>query len=117
MWAIRHPASGYVQGINDLATPFFQVFLSAYIDADPETFDPGLLPPSVLNAVEADTFWCLSRLLDGIQDPQSKKVATELVVLEEGDKARTFWKAEDYHQDYLENNPGGYECPTHKLWW
>ncbi|KAL1680363.1 rab-GTPase-TBC domain-containing protein [Schizophyllum commune] len=68
VWAIRHPASGYVQGINDLATPFFQVFLSAYIDADPETFDPGLLPPSVLNAVEADTFWCLSRLLDGIQD-------------------------------------------------
>ncbi|KAL1742485.1 rab-GTPase-TBC domain-containing protein [Schizophyllum fasciatum] len=68
VWAIRHPASGYVQGINDLATPFFQVFLSAYIDADPETFDPGLLPPAVLNAVEADTFWCLSRLLDGIQD-------------------------------------------------
>lgn len=31
VWAIRHPASGYVQGINDLATPFFQVFLSAYI--------------------------------------------------------------------------------------
>ena len=31
IWAIRHPASGYVQGINDLATPFFQVFLSAYI--------------------------------------------------------------------------------------
>lgn len=31
VWAIRHPASGYVQGINDLATPFFQVFLSAYV--------------------------------------------------------------------------------------
>lgn len=31
MWAIRHPASGYVQGINDLVTPFFQVFLSLYI--------------------------------------------------------------------------------------
>lgn len=88
VWAIRHPASGYVQGINDLATPFFQVFLSAYIGAsvshvvprsiidviffpkesDPEEFDPALLPSAVLNAVEADTFWCLSRLLDGIQD-------------------------------------------------
>ncbi|KAJ7747264.1 rab-GTPase-TBC domain-containing protein [Mycena metata] len=68
VWAIRHPASGYVQGINDLATPFFQVFLSAYIDADPETFDPAALPPRALNAVEADAFWCLSRLLDGIQD-------------------------------------------------
>ena len=31
VWAIRHPASGYVQGINDLATPFFQVFLSSFI--------------------------------------------------------------------------------------
>lgn len=27
IWAIRHPASGYVQGINDLVTPFFMVFL------------------------------------------------------------------------------------------
>jgi len=33
VWAIRHPASGYVQGINDLVTPFFQVFLQSYIGA------------------------------------------------------------------------------------
>ncbi|KAI8919982.1 peptide methionine sulfoxide reductase MsrA [Powellomyces hirtus] len=25
----------------------------------------------------------------------------------------TFWNAEDYHQDYLNKNPHGYECPTH----
>jgi hypothetical protein len=68
VWAIRHPASGYVQGINDLVTPFFQVFLSAYIDSDPEEFDTSLLPTAILSAVEADSFWCLSRLLDGIQD-------------------------------------------------
>ncbi|KAJ9475639.1 GTPase-activating protein GYP1 [Pseudozyma hubeiensis] len=68
VWAIRHPASGYVQGINDLATPFFEVFLSSYIDSDPEMFDVGLLPANVLEAIEADTFWCLSKLLDGIQD-------------------------------------------------
>ncbi|GAA5838838.1 hypothetical protein JCM9279_003875 [Rhodotorula babjevae] len=68
VWAIRHPASGYVQGINDLVTPFFQVFLQSYIDADPETFDVSTLAPSVLEALEADSFWCLSKLLDGIQD-------------------------------------------------
>nr|CDI55572.1 related to GYP1-GTPase activating protein [Melanopsichium pennsylvanicum 4] len=68
VWAIRHPASGYVQGINDLATPFFEVFLSAYIESDPEMFDVALLPANVLEAIEADTFWCLSKLLDGIQD-------------------------------------------------
>lgn len=37
-------------------------------DCDPEEFDPGALPPDVLTAIEADSFWCLSRLLDGIQD-------------------------------------------------
>lgn len=68
VWAIRHPASGYVQGINDLATPFFQVFLSAYISSDVEQYDVALLPPPALEALEADTFWCLSKLLDGIQD-------------------------------------------------
>ena len=26
VWSIRHPACGYVQGINDLLTPFLVVF-------------------------------------------------------------------------------------------
>jgi hypothetical protein len=70
VWAIRHPASGYVQGINDLVTPFWQVFLGSYItDSDIEKgMDPGQLPKAVLDAVEADSFWCLTKLLDGIQD-------------------------------------------------
>ncbi|KAI9675607.1 MAG: GTPase-activating protein [Caeruleum heppii] len=70
VWAIRHPASGYVQGINDLVTPFWQVFLSSYITSpDIESgMDPGQLPRTVLDAVEADSFWCLTKLLDGIQD-------------------------------------------------
>lgn len=70
VWAIRHPASGYVQGINDLVTPFWQVFLGSYItNFDIESgMDPGQLPRPVLDAVEADSFWCLTKLLDGIQD-------------------------------------------------
>lgn len=28
----RHPASGYVQGINDLVTPFLAVFLSPHME-------------------------------------------------------------------------------------
>ncbi|PSK46223.1 hypothetical protein B9Z65_5191 [Elsinoe australis] len=70
VWAIRHPASGYVQGINDLVTPFWQVFLGSYI-TDPDIefgMDPGQLPKQVLDAVEADSYWCLTKLLDGIQD-------------------------------------------------
>lgn len=70
VWAVRHPASGYVQGINDLVTPFWQVFLASYVtDSDVEKgMDPGQLPKPVLDAVEADSFWCLTKLLDGIQD-------------------------------------------------
>jgi len=37
-------------------------------DTDPELFDVGDLDPAVLAAIEADSFWCLSKLLDGIQD-------------------------------------------------
>ncbi|CAG8949106.1 hypothetical protein HYFRA_00002234 [Hymenoscyphus fraxineus] len=37
------------------------------------------------------------------------KVVTE--ILEAGE----WWDAEEYHQKYLNNNPGGYECPSHFL--
>ncbi|TIA79739.1 hypothetical protein E3P98_03133 [Wallemia ichthyophaga] len=68
VWSIRHPASGYVQGINDLATPFYQVFLSNYIHGNPQDCNPCLLSDDELLQIESDTFWSLSKLLDGIQD-------------------------------------------------
>ncbi|KAK0398022.1 hypothetical protein QR680_002392 [Steinernema hermaphroditum] len=70
IWAIRHPASGYVQGINDLVTPFFVVFVSEFIqdDIDVGTFDVAQLPLEQLEIIEADSFWCFSALLDTIQD-------------------------------------------------
>jgi len=39
----------------------------------------------------------------------SKKLATQLI------PAGRWWDAEEYHQLYLDNNPGGYECPSHYL--
>jgi hypothetical protein len=36
---MRHPASGYVQGINDVATPFIVVFLSQYVKLDLDTLE------------------------------------------------------------------------------
>ncbi|XP_065801633.1 TBC1 domain family member 22A isoform X2 [Muntiacus reevesi] len=69
IWAIRHPASGYVQGINDLVTPFFVVFICEYLDdEDADSADISRVPEDALRNVEADTYWCMSRLLDGIQD-------------------------------------------------
>jgi hypothetical protein len=38
VWHVRHPASGYVQGINDLLTPFLAAFFLDYIDVDYDTF-------------------------------------------------------------------------------
>ncbi|KAJ1960052.1 GTPase-activating protein, partial [Dipsacomyces acuminosporus] len=72
-WAVRHPASGYVQGINDLLTPFYFVFLEPHMPAGAEEETQinahiDALEDSVVSAVEADSFWCLSKLLDGIQD-------------------------------------------------
>ena len=44
------------------------VKLSDAADGDVERFDPVSLPKEVLDVVEADSFWCLTKLLDGIQD-------------------------------------------------
>nr|XP_020031004.1 TBC1 domain family member 22A isoform X1 [Castor canadensis] len=69
IWAIRHPASGYVQGINDLVTPFFVVFICEYLEVENvDTVDVSSVPSEVLRNIEADTYWCMSKLLDGIQD-------------------------------------------------
>ena len=70
IWALRHPASGYVQGINDLVTPFYFVFLSRHLPTDrpPLEEDVDALPPASLEQIEADAYWCLSKLIDSIQD-------------------------------------------------
>lgn len=104
IWAIRHPASGYVQGINDIATPFMLVFMCSHTGLDNiESVEADSLSDEVLQvrgflflflsshfvllsllegekmssvccsskalqAVEADTFWCLTKLIDSIQD-------------------------------------------------
>ncbi|KAG2721894.1 hypothetical protein I3760_02G103200 [Carya illinoinensis] len=67
-WAIRHPASGYVQGINDLATPFLVVFLSEYLEGGMDGWSISNLSPEKVSNMEADCYWCLSKLLDGMQD-------------------------------------------------
>lgn len=66
--AIRHPASGYVQGINDLATPFLVVFLSEHLEGSIDKWMITELDADMISNVEADCYWCLSKLLDGMQD-------------------------------------------------
>lgn len=94
VWAIRHPASGYVQGMNDLITPLILVFLaerlllvaagatattasssseaatasSASSSLSVMALDASKVPPAVLAEMEADVYWCITKLLDNIQD-------------------------------------------------
>eukprot|EP00755_Sulcionema_specki_P018845 Sspe_Gene.67929::Locus_40064_Transcript_2_3_Confidence_0.400_Length_1044::g.67929::m.67929/K20360/TBC1D22, GYP1; TBC1 domain family member 2 len=76
IWALRHPASGYVQGMNDLVTPFVVVFLAPHIPRDVllcgclATLQRELakLERIVLQRVEADSYWCFSYFLHFIQD-------------------------------------------------
>ena len=37
-------------------------------DKDPETYDVSRLPEDTMKMIEADSFWCLQKLLEGIQD-------------------------------------------------
>ena len=58
-----------MQGINDLVTPFLTVFLSEHFSDGPmELWDVASLPEETRTTVEADCYWCLCKLLDGIQD-------------------------------------------------
>jgi TBC1 domain family member 2 len=66
VFAQRHFATGYVQGLNDVASPFFVVFLSPWADPSAKSLDH--VPADALLAVEADVYWCLSRLVEGVQD-------------------------------------------------
>ncbi|XP_014247292.1 TBC1 domain family member 22B isoform X2 [Cimex lectularius] len=70
IWAVRHPESGYVQGINDLVTPFFIVFLHQVVDpgTDLDTLMIEDIDQMKRDLVEADSYWCFSKFLVGIKD-------------------------------------------------
>ena len=72
VWAVRHPASGYVQGMNDILVPFFFAFvadrLGESIDTVAARTEMDCLDDTKLMEIEADCFWCFGKLLDGIQD-------------------------------------------------
>lgn len=53
--------------------PFFRedlwtFFTFCFTEEDVENFDVTNLSQDMLRSIEADSFWCMSKLLDGIQD-------------------------------------------------
>ena len=71
VWSVRHPASGYVQGMDDLVVPFYTTFLSCALDvpmSELNAVDVETVDVNVLTHVEADCYWCFTKLVDSIQD-------------------------------------------------
>jgi hypothetical protein len=72
VWALRQPASGYVQGLNDVLLPLILVFLADQGGGQPLSgLDPQLLDSlgeETLADVEADVYWCVSKILSEIYD-------------------------------------------------
>ncbi|KAG5498647.1 hypothetical protein JKF63_02933 [Porcisia hertigi] len=83
IWSLRHPACGYVQGMNDLVVPFMGVVLGyrfcptrsitelhAYtMDMFDEMWSLSAVPVTQwINEVEADVYWMTSYLLNTMQD-------------------------------------------------
>eukprot|EP01083_Nonionella_stella_P089521 249782_1 len=58
IWSLKHTATGYVQGINDLITPFLYIFLNEHVDP---------LTENDLLRIEADSYWCLDHLMEALQ--------------------------------------------------
>lgn len=81
IWALLHPASGYVQGLNELLTPIVLVLLSEYVPVFAaardgtstdvvivQEADVARLTDAQFADIEADAYWCLAKLLESVQD-------------------------------------------------
>lgn len=75
-YGMRHPATGYVQGMNDVAMPFFAVFYGQALReaGRPDAFhcsadDPDKhIPKARALQAESDCYWCLCAMLEGFVD-------------------------------------------------
>ena len=77
IWAIKHQNIGYVQGFNDMCTPFIIVFLAQYIDLDMNNLNDynednfKSMGTEELFEIEADSYWCFSSMMNKIQNNYS----------------------------------------------
>ncbi|KAL7719791.1 Rab-GAP TBC domain-containing protein [Entamoeba marina] len=97
VWALRHPACGYVQGMNDLLVPFIHVYLIEYIyDQNLPEYEINKLSESILDDVEADCYYGLDSILSRIQDNYTFE---QQGILNKIEKWKEYWKL--HHQLYF----------------
>ena len=56
-----------------MSTPFVAVFLNDYVQVNYETFQNPpdineILTQEIIDEIEADTYWCLCKIVDGVLD-------------------------------------------------
>jgi len=71
VWAVRQPASGYVQGFNDVLLPFLLVSLESQTGKSLEDLDVDImsqLGEDQVSDIEADCYWCVTKVLSEIFD-------------------------------------------------
>ena len=56
IWSIRHPASSYVQGMNDILTPLLLICMQNYVD-DPLRCDVASLDPAIFVSINLKYFY------------------------------------------------------------
>lgn len=130
---------GYIGG--DLADPSYRAVCggktghaeAAQIVFDPKQVSYGTLleffykfhDPTTLNKQGPDT-GPQYRSAIYYHSPEQESIAKEITkkaneqwwggkIVTEIAPAGKWWSAEDYHQEYLDKNPAGYECPSHFL--
>jgi hypothetical protein len=89
IWALRHPACGYVQGMNDLLLPFiYVIFASRFCPSRrvPQLIKltelelQGLLSEEAVGGdewlqLEADMYWIVSHMLNSLQENYTRDQA------------------------------------------
>ncbi|KPI90390.1 putative Gtpase activating protein [Leptomonas seymouri] len=83
IWSLRHPACGYVQGMNDLVVPFMAVVLAYHFCptrsiTELHSYTEGVLQDiwslavvpvaQWISVIEAEVYWLTSYLLNAMQD-------------------------------------------------
>ena len=106
-----------IAGVNSILWRFSDFFFRTHdpTQVDRQGADIGTQYRTALYPTTDNQFSIANRIRDEVQEtyftPKSSTIAT---VIHPTNKYK-WWKAEDYHQQYLLNNPDGYQCYNHRL--
>ena len=115
IWSLRHPASGYVQGFNDLCIPFFIVyFLEKFPKKNIETIlklnneEFKELSNDNLTELETNIYYSLTKLLDRIQtnytynQPGITKMIKKMELIVEKTDPKLYEYLKSFEIDYVQ---------------